>query len=44
LTIEVKLLTGSYILRENSQGGELVIVFYYCSGQNKNISVLKLLV
>ena len=40
----MKTLTDSNILRENDPGGELVIVFDNCSGQNKNNTMLKLLV
>jgi hypothetical protein len=38
----VKTLRGLNLLREDSVGGELNIVFDNCSGQNKNNSVLKL--
>ena len=40
----VKTLRLIGILRENDMGGELNIVFDNCSGQNKNNTVLKLLV
>ena len=40
----MKTLTDSNISRENDPGGELVVVFDNCSGQNKNNTVLKLLV
>ena len=38
----VKTLRGLNLLREDSVGGELNIVFDNCSGQNKNNTVLKL--
>jgi hypothetical protein len=40
----VKTLRGLNLLREDSVGGELNIVFDNCSGQNKNNTVLKLAV
>lgn len=39
-----KTLRSSNILREDSMGGELNIVFDNCSGQNKNNTVLKYMV
>jgi hypothetical protein len=38
----MKMLRGLNLLREDSVGGELNIVFDNCSGQNKNKTVLKL--
>jgi hypothetical protein len=40
----MKTLPDSNISRENDPKGELVIVFDNCSGQNKNNTVMKLLV
>lgn len=42
-SLVVKTLTRLNLLRENEQGGELNVVFDNCSGQNKNYTVLKLL-
>ena len=40
----VKTLVKEKIIREDQIGGELVIVFDNCSGQNKNNTILKLMV
>jgi hypothetical protein len=40
----MKMLRGLHLLREDSVGGELNIIFDNCSGQNKNKTVLKLAV
>ena len=40
----VKTLRLMGLLRDNEMGGELNLVFDNCSGQNKNNTVLKLLV
>ena len=41
-SLVVKTLTQLNLLREDSAGGELNIIFDNCSGQNKNNTVLKL--
>ena len=40
----MKTMRTMGIIREDMVGGELIIVFDNCSGQNKNNTILKLLV
>ena len=42
VSLIMKTLKASGILRDGDPGGELVIVFNNCSGQNKNNTVLKM--
>ena len=43
VSLIIKTLTAAGLLRDDEMGGELVIVFDNCSGQNKNNTVLKLM-
>ena len=44
VSLILKSLKSAGIMRENDIGGELILVFDNCSGQNKNNMVLKMLV
>ena len=43
-SLVMKTLKDASMLPDNDTGGELVIIFDNCLGQNKNSTVLKLLV